>query len=299
MAGEIESGEYFENPVLGRYGKERMIAWRNTILRDEKGNITGSLSSGEDITERKRAEQKLRDNQKRLKALAAELSIAEEHERRRIAMEIHDNLSQKLVMAKLNLQVLKASSSEQNIKDALDRECDIIAEIIEDTRCLTFELSNPVLYEIGLEQTVNNWMKTEIGDKAGLKYQFAPQGDKIEMDEDAKVFLFKAIRELLINVVKHAGANSVKVGIAAQNSEVVITVEDDGVGFDTSKLGLPSGTKGGFGLFNIRERLEYMGGRLEIDSAPGKGTRIIITAPVKKPESQRETAKLVPPISTL
>jgi PAS domain S-box-containing protein len=282
MTGRIEPVEYFENPVLRRDGQERIIAWHNTLLRDEIGTITGTLSSGEDITERKRAEQNLRDNQKRLKALAAELSYAEEHERRRIAIGIHDNLSQKLAMAKLNLQFIKDSASEQSVQSAIDNACDIINKVIGDTRSLTFELSNPILYELGLEQAVRTLLENEIKGKGGPNCKFISAGDKIDLDEDTKVVLFKAIRELLINIVKHAGAKNIKVGISRQNNEVKVAVEDDGAGFDVSKLGLPSGKEGGFGLFNIRERLEYIGGRLEIESRLGKGTSVVMTVPAIK-----------------
>jgi signal transduction histidine kinase len=227
-------------------------------------------------------QEKLRDNQKRLKALAAELSYAEEHERRRIAIGIHDNIGQKLAMAKLNLQFIKDSASEQSVRHAIDGACGTIDEIIKDTRSLVFELSNPILYEIGLEEAVSTLLKNEIKDKGGPDCKFTSDGDKIELDEDTKVVLFKAIRELLINVVKHAGAKNIKVGISMKDKEVKVTVDDDGAGFDVSRLGLPSGKVGGFGLFSIKERLEYMGGQLDIKSRPGKGTHAVMTVPVKK-----------------
>jgi PAS domain S-box-containing protein len=250
------------------------------------------LALVQDITERKHAEEKLRDNQKQLKALAAELSYAEERERRRIAIGIHDNIGQKLAMAKLNLQFIKDSVTKQSARSAIDGACDMMNEIIDDIRSLTFELSNPILYEIGLEEAIGTLLKNEIQDKGGPNCKLISAGGKIELDEDTKVVLFKAIRELLVNVVKHAGAKNIKVGISRRDNEVKVTVEDDGAGFDVSKLGLPSGKKGGFGLFNIKERLEYMGGQLEIKSFPAKGTRVVMTAPVKKSERGREEVKL-------
>jgi signal transduction histidine kinase len=235
----------------------------------------------QDVSVRKQADEKLRDYQKQLKALAAELSIAEEQERRRIAIGVHDNLGQRLAMAKLNLQVLKESVSQPSAKEAIDSECDTMDEILSDIRALTFELSNPVLYEFGLEAAVKSWLENEMGNKTGPEFKFVSAGEKVALDEDIKVVLFKAIRELLTNTVKHAGAGTVKVSIKRHGMEVVVTVEDDGAGFDASNLGLPSGTRGGFGLFNIRERLEYMGGQMEIASGPGKGTRIVMTVSVK------------------
>ena len=263
-----------------------------TPIFDRTGKLDRIIHIANDVTDRKRAQEKLRDNQKKLKALAAELSYAEEHERRRIAIGIHDNIGQKLAMAKLKLQFIKDSIPEPIAQSAIDSACDIMNEIIDDTRSLVFELSNPILYEIGLEEAVVTFLKNEIKDKGGPKCKYMPAGNKIELDEDAKVVLFKAIRELLINILKHAVARNIKVGISKQDNEVKVIVEDDGTGFDVSRLGLPSGTKGGFGLFNIRERLEYMGGRLEIESRPGKGTRIVMTAPITKPEQGQEKRNL-------
>jgi len=231
----------------------------NSIVLNKKPTM---LALVQNVTERKRAEQKLHDYQERLKALTAELSFAEERERRRIAMEIHDDLGQKLAMAKFRLQALRAAVSDRNMLAALDNECNMLDDILDDIRSLTFELSNPVLYELGLEPAVKSWLKFEIQKKAGLKCEFTSQGGKIELNEDIKVVLFKAVRELLTNIIKHAEARNAKVGIAKHDTEVVITVEDDGSGFDADKLRLPSGKGGGFGLFNIKERLEYMGGRL-------------------------------------
>jgi PAS domain S-box-containing protein len=264
------------------------ISTAKAVMEGEECNI-GFFT---DVTNIMHMQEKLLDNQKRLKALAAELSLAEERERRRIAMGIHDDLGQKLAMAKFHLQALQGSVSDRNMRTALNNECILMDDILDDIHSLTFELSNPLLYEVGFESAVKSWLKTEIEKKAGLKCEFSSDGNKIEMDEDIKVVLFKAVRELLTNIIKHAKARTVKVGIAKQNTDVMVTVEDDGAGFDVSKLGLPSGTEGGFGLFSIKERLEYIGGQLEIESSPGKGTRIVMTAPVKKSKRAHEGTRL-------
>jgi PAS domain S-box-containing protein len=281
MAGKMKPVEYFENPILRHDGQERIIAWHNQILTNDAGNITGTVSSGEDITERKLAEKKLLYYQGRLKTLAAELSLAEERERRRIAIGLHDDVAQKMVMSKFRLQALKDSLPNGKMKTTLDKECFILDDILDDIRSLTFELSDILLKEIGFEPALKSWLKSEIQEKAGLKCEFSSGGDKTKLDEDIKAILFNAVRELLTNIVKHARAKKVKVGITGSDAAVTITVQDDGVGFDVSKLGLPSGDKGGFGLFNIRERLEYTGGQFEIESSPGKGTRIVIKSPTQ------------------
>jgi PAS domain S-box-containing protein len=242
------------------------------------------LALVQDVTERKQDEEKLRIYQEQLKSLSAELSYAEERERRRIAIGIHDNIGQKLAMAKLNLQFTKDSPLDRRALSAIDNACKMMDEIIEDAHSLIFDLSNPILYEVGLEDAIHSFMKNAIQDKGGPNCKFVSAGGKINLDDDTKVVLFKAVRELLVNTFKYAGAKNIKVGFLQHGNEVEITVEDDGAGFDTSKLGLPSEKKGRFGLFNIRERIEYMGGCLKIESRPGKGTRVVMTAPMKKSE---------------
>ena len=283
---------HFETVEMEMEALGRVFLVSCTPVFDKSGALVRIIHIATDITERKQAEEKLRDNQKQLKALASELSFAEERERRRIAIGIHDDLGQKLVMVKFRLQALKGSVSDRNMLAVLNNECIMMDDILDDIRSLTFELSNPLLYEVGFESAIKSWLKTEIEKNAGLKCEFTSDDKKIELDEDIKVVLFKAVRELLINIIKHAGARTVKVGIAKQYNEVEVTVEDDGAGFDVTRLGLPSGKAGGFGLFSIKERLEYIGGRLEIKSRLGKGTRVVMTAPVKKSEQGREEVKL-------
>jgi PAS domain S-box-containing protein len=250
------------------------------------------LGLAQDVTDRKRDEEKMRIYREQLKSLSAELSYAEERERRRIATGIHDNIGQKLAIAKLDLQVLKGSLSEQSGLSVINDTCKTIEEIIDDTRSLIFDLSNPILYEIGLEEAVSNFIKDNFQNKSNLKCKLITGNGKISLDDDTNVVLFKAVRELLVNILKHAGAKNVKVVILKQDNEVEITVEDDGTGFQAEGLSLPSEKGGGFGLFNIRERLEYIGGHLMIKSSPGKGTCVTITAPLKKSELKKEKAKL-------
>jgi signal transduction histidine kinase len=241
-----------------------------------------TLNLEKELAERKVIEQKLRNYQEKLKALGSELSLAEERERRRIAACIHDDLAQKLTMVKLRLQSLMASVSDKNIRAALNSESTLMSDILDDTHSLTFELSNPLLYEVGLEEAIRHWLKSDIQKKTGLKCEFVSEADEPQLDEDVKIVLFRAVRELSINVIKHAGAKTFKVNIAKQGGDIIVTVEDDGCGFNTDKLSLLSDKEGGFGLFNIRERLEYMGGRMEIKSEQGKGTKVVMTVPAKE-----------------
>jgi signal transduction histidine kinase len=147
---------------------------------------------------------------------------------------------------------------------------------------LTFDLSFPILYELGFEAAVAAWLVDQIQEKHGITTEFEEDKQPKPLDDDVRVLLFRDVRELLINVVKHANAKKVKVSIRKVGSEMYVSVEDDGRGFDTKKVAATAAKKGGFGLFSIRERLEQLGGHLEIESAPGCGTKATLIAPLKQ-----------------
>jgi len=239
------------------------------------------LTAIRDITEHKLAERKIKDYQAQLKSLASELSLAEERERRRIATGIHDDIAQKLAMAKFSLQSLQASIKDTNISVSLEKQCQLMSQVVADARSLTFELGNPVLYQVGLEAAVESYLIERIQDEFGIKCKFKSEGPKSSLEEDVRVVLFQAVRELLANVIKHANASTIEVCVRKTEDSIKIIVKDDGVGFDPNKIGPHTLGKGGFGLFNIRERLEYFGGSLELESRPKCGTRAAMTVAIK------------------
>ncbi len=232
-----------------------------------------------EIRTRKQAQTELLVYQSRLRSLASELSLAEERTRRRIATDVHDHIGQNLAMAKMRLQLLAESVQTAQDRLIIGEISDIIAGTIESTRSLTFEISPPVLYELGFEAAVE-WLLRKARKQQGLKTDFQTDGYKKPLDETVCVFLFQAVRELLVNVAKHAHAKNVTVSVYSRNEHIQVAVADDGVGFDTKKSESLQPNPAGFGLFSIRERLSYIGGNLKIHSAPGKGTEITITAPL-------------------
>ncbi|MBN1796772.1 MAG: PAS domain S-box protein [Sedimentisphaerales bacterium] len=238
-----------------------------------------------DITERKKAEKEIMERQQQLKSLASELAIAEEQERHRIAVGIHDDIGAKLALAKIELQSLQKSVKDKNVSDSLDRQKDAIEQIIEDVRSLTFELSNPILYEVGLDAAVESWLKTNISPQKGISYKLETNNRKLKVNERIKVTIFNGIRELLTNILKHADAHNIYVYIEKDKGYVRTVIEDDGVGLDVSELKTHTTKEGGFGLFSLKERLEYLGGILNIKSEKNKGTTVIMTVPVN-PESE-------------
>jgi PAS domain S-box-containing protein len=236
---------------------------------------------GLDITGRKEAEKKLLDHQAQLKTLASQLTLTEERERRQIAVDLHDHVSQSLSFSKMKLEALRKSESSAQAKQDLGQVCDQLGQAIDNTRSLTFDLSSPVLYELGLEVAVADWLKEQIEQKHGIKTEFADDGRPKTLDDDIRALLFRDVRELLVNIVKHAHANKVKVSIRKAGTHIQVCIEDDGVGFDPAETASMAAGRAEFGLFSIRERLEELGGLLEIDSAPGGGCNVTMTAPLK------------------
>ena len=281
IVGEIEPFEHYENAVLTQSGDERLIAWHNSILRDKEGRITHTISSGEDITERKQTEEKLLDYQAQLKSLASQLTLAEEHERRRIAAELHDRISQSLVISKMKVEKLHKSSSSKEIKKTLNEIANSLGCTIAEAKSLIHRIHPPLLPVLGFEAALAEWLNEQIQENHGIEIEFLNDKKPKPLDEDISILLFRNVRELLINVVKHAKAQKAKVSIRKVDDKISVTVEDDGAGFDPDMVARNAAKKGAFGLFSIQEQLEKAGGHLEIESKPGHGTKVTIIAPLK------------------
>ena len=279
MENKIKPAEYYENPIITSKGDERLIAWHNTVIRDDMGNITGTLASGTDITEQKQAEKKLREYQEQLRFLASELSLTEERQRRHMSTLLHDNIGQVLALSKIKLGSIRQMVDSDEYRKSTNELGSMIDEAIKFTRTLTFELSPPILYELGLQAALE-WLVDKTGRQHGLEVNFVDSPVVSSISTDVQVLFFQAVRELLINVAKHAQASKVNISVRQQEDKIEISVTDNGIGFDYAKV--KSSTRpAGFGLFNIRERLTFMGGEFQIDTHPAKGTTIKLSAPIK------------------
>ena len=267
-------------------GTKLFVSESAFAVKNGKGKIIYYEGTAHDITKRKEAEAKLMLYQQQLRSLASELSLAEERLRRRIAAELHDHIAQNLAISKIKLESL-TDNAEPGLVKSLNEVNGLISQTIEATRSLTFEISPPVLYELGFEAAVN-WLAKQTRKRFGLEVEFADDGKPKPLNTDIRVLLFQAVRELLVNVVKHARAKKAKVFICRIQKNIQITVEDNGVGFDVEAISaVKDPAKGGFGLFNIRERLDQIGGSVIINARAGKGTQITLTAPIENQEKPR------------
>jgi len=244
---------------------------------EEEARIVVSLK---DITERRKAEEALSKSESQLRAVSLELSFIEERERKRLALYLHDEIGQSLVLLRMKFGSLTGIWGSKSRKQDIQQIRDLLEKVIDQTRALTFELSPPVLYQLGLEAAIE-WAAERISQDYGIEFKFNDDGMIKPLSADIKALMFRCVRELMMNIVKHAKARKMTVSLTRREERVFVVMEDDGVGFDVSLL---EGQlkRVGFGLFSVRERLGAVGGAYEFQSEPGRGTRITLSVPLKE-----------------
>jgi len=229
---------------------------------------------------RREAEEALDARTAQLKATALELARAEQGERQRLSGVLHDQLQQLLVAAKLKIARIDRMLNNHERHEVTQEVAGILDEAIAQTRSLALELSPPVRFDGGLVPALE-WLGRWMHQKHGLTIRVtAADEGPVVGDGETRRMLFNAVRELLFNVTKHAQVTVAIVQVQRVGDQIQIVVEDKGTGsaaFQSSAVGKADV---GLGLFNIRKRLDLVGGRFEIDSAPGKGSRFTLQAPV-------------------
>ena len=218
---------------------------------------------------------KLRASQEQLLSLTAKLALAEEQERRRIATELHDNVGQTLAMIKFKMSALEKQAASTGLSLPLDEVRKLSEQAIAFIRSLTDELSPPVLYELGFEAAVE-WLAERHQKHHGVSIELENDGEPKPLDGDVSVILFQSVRELLANVAKHARAEEVRISLKTDGNLMRVTVEDDGRGFNPEEISQVDK----IGIFGIYEKLTSAGGRFDLQSEPGRGTRVTLEIPL-------------------
>ena len=236
-----------------------------------------------DITERQERTAELERRTEQLSRLASDLTLAEQHAREQIAKTLHDGLQQLLVTAALDLDRRIGRDANQATAgdDLLVQIKRRIDEAIAAARSLSLELFPPVLHTSGLPAALR-WLANQTHSKYGISVDVTADPLANPDRKDVRTLLFESVRELLFNAVKHARADRLAIQLTLEPGDTLrILVEDSGVGFDLAEIAERGNTgQVGWGLFSIRERLALLGGRLEIESAPGQGARFNLIAPV-------------------
>jgi signal transduction histidine kinase len=217
-----------------------------------------------------------------LRVLASELTRSEQRERGRLAQMLHDELQQTLYAARLSLGSLRRAELDDSLREMVDRVDELIGQSIAQSRSLTHQLSPTVLFEAGLAAALA-WLGGDMKEKCGLDVEVEADPKADPKNHDVRILFFQAARELLFNVAKHAHANRAKVvADVLPGVGIRLMVSDEGAGFRLEESKNEKSASPGFGLFSVRERLELLGGRMQINSAPGRGTKVTLFAPAEE-----------------
>lgn len=281
--------------IVQPQGEIRWVNNRFLDIRTPDGKVARRCGITADITEQKIAEEKLRHYNTQLRSLSSQLTLLEENERRRIATLLHDGVCQTLALAKIRLGLLTRSGAGDFGQAALEEVMRLVDESIRQARSLTFELASPALHELGLPHALEQLAEQA---RAQLPLSISCRVEPLRepAPKDIAVILYQGTRELLYNAAKHAQASQVKLSMDCPDGTLRVIVQDDGIGFDPASVRPFRYGEGGFGLFNIRERLEHFGGHLQIESQVGRGTRITMTVPLRQRDEQpaKEAAQSTP-----
>ena len=254
-------------------------------IEDQLRQLTGTLE--ERVRERT---QELAMSSSRLRALATDLTIAEQRERRRLAMELHDYLAQMLVVTRMKVAQLQKQDHDEDVRTILQDADQLLHQSLDYTRSLVSELTPQALYERGLGAALQ-WLGDQMSRQQILKVEVSLDVPKLQLPETDAVLLFHSIRELLFNVFKHGKTNQACVSMSHAQNVLSITVSDRGCGFDVSHLKDDHSDR--FGLLSIRERMIALGGGFDLQSVPGKGTVASLRLPHTVSDGNVEDTQVV------
>lgn len=238
------------------------------------------LGTIKDISERKEWEKDRGKYQEKLKLMAFQQMEQQDQQKRKLAAALHDSIGQKLALAKMELLEIKSENNQHKLDPATEKLREQFNEIIEEVRSLTYEMSDPVLYELGLGPAIENVLQENLKNKYNINYKLNITDKNLQLNEKLKTTLFRSTREILVNIIKHAKANMVTVDIQRNNGNCSIIIEDNGIGFEPEKTFRQNHTSGGFGLFSINEQLTLLGGKMNIESKNKDGTKVILSVPI-------------------
>ncbi|WP_447962899.1 response regulator [Nitrospira sp. Ecomares 2.1] len=297
-AEAVEKGDD-DNWLVRADGSRFWASGAVTAIRDSTDHLIGFAKVVRDKSAQKDARDKLAElnrtleerviqrtqeltrNQERLRAMASDLTVTEQRERRRLASDLHDYLAQLLVVCRLKLGQGQSLTDTESLIKVIQEADALLDQSLTYTRTLVSQLSPTCLYEFGLYAALV-WLGSEMR-KQGLTVNVNGANLSLNLPEDQAVLIFQSVRELLYNVLKHSGVNEVTVNLAMQgNNHLIIEVEDFGCGFIDNAEDRNEQSPTNFGLFSIRERLEALGGEMVLNSTLQKGTHVLLRIPVEK-----------------
>jgi len=252
----------------------------------EQGYLVRVWGVARDVTELVKLNERLRQNQDRLKLYARELVGAEERARRATAVDLHDGIGQQLVGLSMTLDTLVARSPPE-IRLLLSEATNTVREVQAIAQRVIADLSPPGLYELGLEPALK-WLAVYMRGKDNLQVDLNVTAKDETNDIALRVLVFKVIRELLRNVVKHSGVQAATVTVTRNSEELRVVVEDRGSGFEW-QLSLFEPSAHGFGLWSVADRVRDAAGEMTVDTGPGRGCRVTVVFPLGNPKRSAQS----------
>ncbi len=277
VAAAITQGDPAVRAAVDDRGEVGKLA---TAFNDMASSLINANKDKEVLLEELKAKEQLRAT------LISKLITAQEDERKRISRELHDETSQALTSLMLTMRVLAEDATSDAQREALLTGRDVAANILRDVRQLAIELRPPVLDELGLVPAINKYI-AKFGERHGLSIELTTTGVDRQMDGQTAVALYRIIQEGLNNVVKHAGAEKVRISIADNPAYISLTIADDGRGISGDDL-LRAQRESRLGLYGMRERAELLQGGMAIETSPEGGAALTITIPHYDREGGKE-----------
>ena len=262
--------------------KKGHFIWLETLISPiiEDNKIASLISTSRDITQWMSAKKEIEEYQSSLQKLTSEISLIEEKQKKEIAANIHDHLSQSLVISKMRITDLEKKTELKNIYKDLEFIKSHISNALENSRKITYELSPPVLYQLGIVDALD-WYAEETENKYGIKFKFNSNVDAVKLSDFKSILIFRCIQEAVTNTIKYAEASLITLELIKDKNAVDILFTDNGKGFDTTVLKASGSSNSGFGLFAVNERIRSMNGTITIKSEIKVGTKIKIYIPLE------------------
>ncbi len=275
-----QTGEPFtiEYHITTPKGEKRIIQEHGYGQTDDNGKVVRLFGTAQDITERKKAEERLRQSYEEIRRLTEHLQKIREEERKSIAREIHDELGQQLTAIKMDIAWIDKKTPEDaiDIKRKLKNIIVLLDGSNQAIRRILSELRSQTLDDHGLLDAIE-WLARQFSETTGIPVKFTIKGKEIKVPEQVATSIFRVCQEAFTNITRHALAKNVLVSINISEENILLIIEDDGIGFDTSSVQ----NKKSFGILGMKERVLSLGGKFELNSSPGNGTKIIVSLPYK------------------
>jgi PAS domain S-box-containing protein len=259
-------------------GEVRILSVNSDLV--DIGGQKYVLNMAQDITERKQAEEALRQTRTRLETLTRQLLEAQEMERRHLARELHDEIGQSLSMVKIDLHRLQQLPQAADLAMPLNESVEMVERALQQVRALSVDLRPSLLDDLGLIPALR-WYVDRQAQRGGLAARFVAGSLPGRLSPELETVCFRLVQEALTNVLRYAQAHQVEVELKPGQAELELAVRDDGAGFDLPAALARAAQGGSLGLLSMQERVALVGGRLEIESAPGRGTEIRANLPLK------------------